>query len=61
MIGSVMVIQSDLEFMENALESDLQAIEDEVDLLVELAQRKAEKLRRVREMMDEYLEMREGE
>lgn len=59
MENSVVVIYSDLESMEYMLEGELVAIEDEIDILFELAQRKGEKLKRVRDMMQEYNEMME--
>jgi hypothetical protein len=52
-----MVFQTDLAFMEDFLQAELDEITFEVDKLIELAQQKAEKLKRVREMMDEFTDM----
>ena len=54
---SVIVFQTDLAFMEDFLQAELDEITFEVDQLIELAQHKAEKLKRVREMMDEFTSM----
>jgi hypothetical protein len=53
----VMVFNTDLAFMEDFLQAELDEITFEVDKLIELAQQKAEKLKRVREMMDEFTSM----
>jgi hypothetical protein len=55
--NTVMVFQTDLAFMEDFLQAELDEITFEVDKLIELAQQKAEKLKRVREMMDEFTDM----
>jgi hypothetical protein len=55
--NTVMVFQTDLTFMEDFLQAELDEITFEVDQLIELAQQKAEKLKRVREMMDEFTDM----
>ena len=55
--NTVMVFQTDLAFMEDFLQAELDEITFEVDQLIELAQQKAEKLKRVREMMDEFTSM----
>ena len=55
--NTVMVFQTDLAFMEDFLQAELDEITFEVDQLIELAQQKAEKLKRVREMMDEFTNM----
>jgi hypothetical protein len=55
--NSVVVFQTDLAFMEDFLQAELDEITFEVDQLIELAQQKAEKLKRVREMMDEFTDM----
>jgi hypothetical protein len=55
--NSVVVFQTDLSFMEDFLQAELDEITFEVDQLIELAQQKAEKLKRVREMMDEFTDM----
>jgi hypothetical protein len=55
--NTVMVFQTDLAFMEDFLQAELDEITFEVDKLIELAQKKAEKLKRVREMMDEFTDM----
>jgi hypothetical protein len=55
--NTVMVFQTDLAFMEDFLQAELDEITFEVDQLIELAQQKAEKLKRVREMMDEFTDM----
>ena len=54
---TVMVFNTDLAFMEDFLQAELDEITFEVDKLIELAQHKAEKLKRVREMMDEFTDM----
>jgi methyl-accepting chemotaxis protein len=43
--------------MADFLQAELDEITFEVDKLIELAQQKAEKLKRVREMMDEFTDM----
>ena len=58
--NSVVVFQTDLSFMADFLQAELDEITFEVDQLIELAQQKAEKLKRVREMMDEFTDMVEG-
>jgi hypothetical protein len=58
--NTVMVFQTDLAFMEDFLQAELDEITFEVDNLIELAQHKAEKLKRVREMMEEFNDMVEG-
>jgi hypothetical protein len=55
--NTVMVFNTDLAFMEDFLQAELDEITFEVDKLIELAQQKAEKLKRVREMMDEFTSM----
>jgi hypothetical protein len=55
--NSVVVFQTDLAFMEDFLQAELDEITFEVDQLIELAQQKAEKLKRVREMMAEFTSM----
>jgi hypothetical protein len=55
--NTVMVFNTDLAFMEDFLQAELDEITFEVDQLIELAQQKAEKLKRVREMMDEFTDM----
>jgi hypothetical protein len=55
--NTVMVFNTDLAFMEDFLQAELDEITFEVDQLIELAQQKAEKLKRVREMMDEFTSM----
>jgi hypothetical protein len=55
--NTVMVFQTDLAFMEDFLQAELDEITFEVDQLIELAQRKAEKLKQVREMMTEFTSM----
>ena len=55
--NTVMVFNTDLAFMEDFLQAELDEITFEVDQLIELAQRKAEKLKQVREMMDEFTSM----
>jgi hypothetical protein len=55
--NTVMVFQTDLAFMEDFLQAELDEITFEVDQLIELAQHKAEKLKRVREMMEEFTSM----
>jgi hypothetical protein len=55
--NTVMVFNTELAFMEDFLQAELDEITFEVDKLIELAQQKAEKLKRVREMMDEFTSM----
>jgi hypothetical protein len=55
--NTVMVFQTDLNFMADFLQAELDEITFEVDQLIELAQRKAEKLKQVREMMAEFTSM----
>jgi hypothetical protein len=55
--NTVMVFNTDLAFMEDFLQAELDEITFEVDQLIELAQRKAEKLKQVREMMAEFTSM----
>jgi hypothetical protein len=55
--NTVMVFNTDLAFMEDFLQAELDEITFEVDKLIELAQRKAEKLKQVREMMAEFTSM----
>jgi hypothetical protein len=55
--NTVMVFNTDLAFMEDFLQAELDEITFEVDQLIELAQHKAEKLKRVREMMEEFNDM----
>jgi hypothetical protein len=55
--NTVMVFNTELAFMEDFLQAELDEITFEVDNLIELAQQKAEKLKRVREMMDEFTSM----
>jgi len=57
---TVMVFNTDLAFMEDFLQTELDEITFEVDKLIELAQIKADKLKCVREMMDEFTDMVEG-
>ena len=55
--NTVMVFNCELAFMEDFLQAELEEITFEVDKLVELAQQKGEKLKRVREMMEEFNNM----
>lgn len=48
-----------LEWMENVLENEIDEITNQIELLFELAQIKAEKMKRVREIMEEYKQMLE--